>query len=64
MPGYSYCNTKLIYTLNHNPSMFDSISSVLQISIRPEAFGVWIPLATGLVIGLVYAIASGARKAR
>jgi hypothetical protein len=44
--------------------MFDSISSVLQISIRPEAFGVWIPLATGLVIGLVYAIASGARKAR
>lgn len=37
---------------------------MLQISINWEAFGVWIPLAVGLGIGLVYAIASGARRAR
>jgi hypothetical protein len=36
----------------------------LQIVINPEAFGVWIPLATGLTIGLIYALASAARKAR
>jgi hypothetical protein len=38
--------------------------SFLQIVLSPEAFGVWIPLAVGLGIGLVYALASAARRAR
>lgn len=38
--------------------------SFLQIALNPEAFGVWIPLAVGLGIGLVYALISGARKPR
>ena len=38
--------------------------SFLQIVLSPEAFGVWIPLAVGLGIGLVYALVSGARKPR
>lgn len=38
--------------------------SSLQIVINPEAFGVWIPLAVGLGIGLVYALVSGARRPR
>ncbi len=38
--------------------------SFLQIVIAPEAFGVWVPLAVGLGIGLIYALASMARKAR
>ena len=42
--------------------MFESF--VMQITINPDAFGVWIPLATGLSIVLVYALISAARKAR
>jgi hypothetical protein len=38
--------------------------SFLQIVIAPEAFGVWVPLAVGLGIGLIYALASMARRAR
>jgi len=41
--------------------MFDS---VLQISLNYGGWGVWVPLATGLTIGLIYALASAARKAR
>ena len=36
----------------------------LQVVINPEAFGVWVPLAVGLSIGLIYALASMARRAR
>jgi hypothetical protein len=36
---------------------------ILQV-INTEAFGVWIPLAVGLGIGIIYAIASMARRAR
>jgi hypothetical protein len=42
--------------------MFDA--SFLQISFNVGGWGVWIPLATGLTIGLIYALASAARKAR
>jgi hypothetical protein len=42
--------------------MFENL--MMQISLNPDAFGVWIPLATGLGIGLVYALISAARKAR
>lgn len=35
--------------------------SMIQQSISPEAFGVWIPLAFGLAVGLVYAVISGVR---
>jgi hypothetical protein len=38
--------------------------ALLQIVLSPEAFGVWIPLAVGLGIGLIYALASAARRAR
>ncbi|CAN5740578.1 hypothetical protein BH23THE1_BH23THE1_09580 [soil metagenome] len=53
-------DTNLIYIHDLLPSML----SFLQIVIAPEAFGVWIPLAVGLGIGLIYAIASMARRAR
>ena len=53
--------TKLIYTPVHLPLI---MMQFLQIVINPEAFGVWIPLATGLTIGLIYALASAARRAR
>ncbi|HKX21348.1 MAG TPA: hypothetical protein VJM74_06725 [Nitrososphaeraceae archaeon] len=38
--------------------MFESI---IQQTIEPAAFGVWIPLAFGLAVGLVYAVISGVR---
>jgi len=38
--------------------------SFLQIVLSPEAFGVWIPLAVGLGIALICALASAARRAR
>lgn len=38
--------------------MFESI---IQQTISPEAFGVWVPLAFGLAVGLAYAIISGVR---
>lgn len=41
--------------------MFESL---LQQSIDPAAFPVWIPLAFGLIVGLAYAIASAARRSR
>jgi hypothetical protein len=43
------------------PGFFESI---LEQSINPEAFPVWIPLAFGLVVGLAYVIASAARRSR
>ena len=39
--------------------MFESL--IQQINISGEAFGVWIPLAFGLSVGLVYAIVSAVR---
>jgi hypothetical protein len=41
--------------------MFESL---LQQSIEPAAFPVWIPLTFGLVVGLAYVIASAARRKR
>ncbi|HXT83544.1 MAG TPA: hypothetical protein VN704_04320 [Verrucomicrobiae bacterium] len=41
--------------------MFDSI---LQISLNWGGWPVWVPLGTGLTIGLIYALASAARRAR
>ncbi len=40
------------------------VAEFLQISLNYGGWGVWVPLATGLSIGLVYAIISGLRKAR
>jgi hypothetical protein len=41
--------------------MFESIiQQIAPPSI--ESFGVWIPLAFGLAVGLAYAIASGVRR--
>ena len=42
--------------------MLESVA--LQISLNWGGWPVWIPLATGLAIGLICALASGARKAR
>jgi hypothetical protein len=40
-------------------------SLILQIvPATTESFGVWIPLAFGLVVGLAYVIASAARRRR
>jgi hypothetical protein len=36
----------------------------LQISLNWGGWPVWIPLATGLVIGLIGALVSGARRSR
>jgi hypothetical protein len=41
--------------------MFESL---LQQSIDPAAFPVWIPLAFGLIVGLAYVVASAARRSR
>ena len=43
------------------PGFFESI---IQQSIDPRAFGVWIPLTFGLAVGLAYVIASAARRRR
>lgn len=42
--------------------MLDQLA--LQISLNWGGWPVWIPLATGLTIGLIYTLASAARKAR
>jgi hypothetical protein len=43
--------------------MFESV--ILQIvPANWESFGVWMPLAFGLAVGLGYAIVSAVRKAR
>jgi hypothetical protein len=41
--------------------MFESL---LQQSIDPAAFPVWIPLTFGLVVGLAYVIFSATRRGR
>jgi hypothetical protein len=41
--------------------MFESL---IQQSIDPAAFPVWIPLAFGLIVGLAYVFASAARSKR
>jgi hypothetical protein len=43
--------------------MFESIIQQI-VPATWESFGVWIPLAFGLAVGLGYAIASAARKAK
>jgi len=43
--------------------MFESIIQQI-VPASSESFGVWIPLAFGLAVGLAYAIASAARKAK
>jgi hypothetical protein len=41
-------------------------SSLIQqiVPATMESFGVWIPLAFGLAVGLAYVIASAARRSR
>jgi hypothetical protein len=43
------------------PGFFESL---IQQSIDPRAFGVWVPLAFGLAVGLAYVIISAARRSR
>jgi hypothetical protein len=43
--------------------MFESIIQQI-VPATWESFGVWIPLAFGLAVGLGYAIVSAARKAK
>ena len=40
--------------------MFENIIQQI-VPATPESFGVWIPLAFGLAVGLAYAIASAVR---
>ena len=42
------------------------LSALIQqmVPVSMDSFGVWVPLAFGLVVGLVYAIISGARRSR
>jgi hypothetical protein len=37
---------------------------IQQINVSTESFGVWIPLAFGLIVGLAYVIASAARRSK
>ena len=60
-----FLKTKIIqYKPYIHPRSITLNVAFLQIVIAPEAFGVWIPLAVGLGIGLIYALASMARRAR
>jgi hypothetical protein len=43
------------------PGFFESL---LEQSIDPRAFPVWIPLTFGLAVGLAYVIISAARRSR
>jgi hypothetical protein len=43
--------------------MFESIIQQI-VPATSESFGVWIPLAFGLAVGLGYAIVSAVRKAK
>ena len=36
-------------------------SLIQQINVSTQSFGVWIPLAFGLIVGLAYVIASAAK---
>ena len=63
----SFCNkgkNKAIQTLYTSMIYYPQCCQFLQIVINPEAFGVWVPLAVGLGVGLIYALASMARRAR
>ncbi|MGD1836146.1 MAG: hypothetical protein ACPKQO_10545 [Nitrososphaeraceae archaeon] len=42
--------------------LFGNLIQQMSIPVNMETFGVWIPLAFGLAVGLVYAIASGLRR--
>lgn len=42
--------------------IFGNLIQQMSIPINIETFGVWIPLAFGLAVGLVYVIASGLRR--
>jgi len=46
--------------------MVFGLESLIQqiVPATVESFGVWVPLAFGLVIGLAYVIASAARRSR
>lgn len=47
------------------PENMELLGSLMQqIHVSTESFGVWIPLAFGLVVGLAYVIASAARRRR
>jgi hypothetical protein len=39
-------------------------SLIQQINVSEQSFGVWIPLAFGLIVGLAYVIASAARRSK
>ena len=42
--------------------LFGNLIQQMSVPVTMETFGVWIPLAFGLAVGLVYAIASGLRR--
>lgn len=42
--------------------IFSNLIQQMSIPLNMETFGVWIPLAFGLAVGLVYVIASGLRR--
>ncbi|CAN5324164.1 hypothetical protein BH18THE2_BH18THE2_06070 [soil metagenome] len=46
--------------------MVFGLESLIQqiVPATVESFGVWVPLAFGLVVGLAYVIASAARRSR
>ena len=42
--------------------IFGNLIQQLNVPINMDTFGVWIPLAFGLAVGLAYVIASGLRR--
>jgi hypothetical protein len=42
--------------------IFGNLIQQLNVPINLDTFGVWIPLAFGLAVGLAYVIASGLRR--
>jgi hypothetical protein len=64
MPAYN-SKSNILRLTNPSAGMIPGFwESVIQQSIDPRAFPVWIPLAFGLVVGLAYVIASAARRRR
>jgi hypothetical protein len=67
-----FCLQKTLYFLNaykqpssyHRKKMdiFGNLIQQLNVPINLDTFGVWIPLAFGLAVGLAYVIASGLRR--
>jgi hypothetical protein len=61
MPEMGIAENLIYYCVDPSDMVFESL---IQQSIDPAAFPVWIPLTFGLAVGLGYVIVSAMRRKR